>query len=382
MKRITKRLTTRTATSAATSAAKSAAVAIIAGLMLQSPALADGDWTEKVSVHGDLRYRHELVDKEGKPQRNRQRVRARFGIKADVGSDVKLNFSLASGSGDPVSTNQTLDGGFSTKQINLDIASFSWAPKKAPGLSVSGGKIKMPFHKPGKTELFWDGDLRPEGLAASYKHKSGSVEFFITAAGFWLNEESKTVDAGLRAAQAGVKVSSANGKTSVTGGAGFFDYSNLQGRATIFEAMEGFGNTLDGSGNYMYDYNIVEVFGEVATKAGSLGLKGYFDYANNTDPSDNNMAWLAGASVSSGSKKVGSWKASYSYRRTERDAVLGVFADSDFGGGGTDAQGHEFALKVKLGKKVYGATTYFVNNTGLSSTKDYKRFQLDAIFKL
>ncbi len=361
---------------------KCATVAIVVGLTLQSSAFADSDWTEKISVHGDLRYRHELIDKEGKLQRNRQRVRARFGIKVDVDSDVRLNFSLASGSGDPVSTNQTLDGGFSGKQINLDIASFSWTPAKARGLSVDGGKIKMPFHKPGKTELIWDGDLRPEGVAASYKHNSGLVEFFAIVAGFWLNEESKTVDAGLRAAQAGLTVSSADGSTSATGGAGFFDYSNLQGRATIFEAQEGFGNSLDGSGNYMYDYNIVEVFAEVATKASGLGLKGFFDYANNTDPSDKNMAWLAGVAVSGGGKKVGSWTARYNYRKLERDAVLGVFTNSDFGGGGTDSQGHELGLKVKLGKKVYGATTYFINNVDLASTKDYKRFQLDAIFKL
>ncbi len=281
-----------------------------------------------------------------------------------------------------MSTNQTLDGGFSTKQINLDIASFHWTPEKAPGLSVSGGKIKTPFHKPGKTELFWDGDLRPEGVSATYKHKSGQTEFFVTAAGFWVNEASKTVDAGLRAAQGGLKVTSSDGKTSVIGGAGFFDYSNLQGHATIFKTNEGFGNTLDGSGNYMYDYNIVEVFAGVATKTNSLALKGFFDYANNTDPSDNNIGWLAGFSVSSTSKKPGSWSFKYNYRKLEKDAVLGVFTNSDFGGGGTDAQGHELGLKVRLGKKVQAASTYLINNIDLASMKDYKRFQADIIFKI
>ncbi len=341
-----------------------------------------GELSENISVKGDLRYRHELIDQDGKVQRNRQRIRARFGIAADIGSDVKLSFFLASGSGDPVSTNQSLDGGFSSKQINLDIASFHWTPEKVSGLSVTGGKSKVPFYKPGKAELIWDSDLRPEGISANFKHKSGAASFYITAAGFWVNEESSAVDAGLRAVQARVKVASANGKTSVIGGAGYFDYSNLQGRATIYKAAKGFGNTLDGSGNYMYDFNILEVFAEVATKTKTMAVKAFFDYANNTDPSDNNTAWLVGFTVGKNSKKTGSWSARYNYRKIESDAVLGVFTNSDFGGGGTDGQGHEMGLKVQVGKKIQAAATYFINTVDLSTTTKYKRLQLDAIFKI
>ena len=33
-----------------------------------------------LKLKGDLRYRHELIDEEGKEQQNRQRIRARVGL--------------------------------------------------------------------------------------------------------------------------------------------------------------------------------------------------------------------------------------------------------------------------------------------------------------
>jgi len=36
------------------------------------------NWWETIKVKGDFRYRHEMIDKESKNQRNRQRIRARF----------------------------------------------------------------------------------------------------------------------------------------------------------------------------------------------------------------------------------------------------------------------------------------------------------------
>ena len=83
-----------------------------------------GNWWEKVKIKGDLRYRHEMIDKEDKDDRHRHRVRARLGIFGDVSPYTKVGIQLATGSNDPVSTNQTLDGAFSTKQVGIDHATF------------------------------------------------------------------------------------------------------------------------------------------------------------------------------------------------------------------------------------------------------------------
>src|SRR5262245_28585423 len=41
-----------------------------------------------VRFSGDLRYRHEAINEEGGTERERQRIRARFGVTADVAQNV------------------------------------------------------------------------------------------------------------------------------------------------------------------------------------------------------------------------------------------------------------------------------------------------------
>ena len=56
----------------------------------------------------DLRYRHEAFSIESKPTRQRHRIRARFATTKSIDETLDVTFGLASGSSDPVSTNQTL----------------------------------------------------------------------------------------------------------------------------------------------------------------------------------------------------------------------------------------------------------------------------------
>ncbi len=83
------------------------------------------DWTETVKLGGDLRYRHEQIDAEGEDMRSRHRIRARLSVDAAVEENLSLHFRLASGSDDPISTNQTLDGAGTTKGFGLDRAFFA-----------------------------------------------------------------------------------------------------------------------------------------------------------------------------------------------------------------------------------------------------------------
>ena len=132
-----------------------------------------------VTLDTDFRYRHELIDAEGKNMRNRQRIRARLNLSTRLNDNVKLGIQLASGSDRPVSTNQTLTGGFSSKPVNIDLAFFEWMPETVKGLTVFGGKVKNLFHTPGETELLWDSDLRPEGIAIKYTNSRDSIKLFL-----------------------------------------------------------------------------------------------------------------------------------------------------------------------------------------------------------
>ena len=79
----------------------------------------------------------------------------------------------------------------------------------------------------------------------------------------------------------------------------------------------------------------------------------------------------------------GSWAFRYQWKVQERDAVVAAFTDSDFGGGGTDAKGHEFNLAYMVARNWEVAATYFLNDIDLSmpDDKNYERFQFDLKFK-
>ena len=131
-----------------------------------APAATDS-WSDRVRLDGDFRYRYERIDAEGSDTRRRNRIRARFNVKADVSDDVEVGFGLATGGDDPVSTNQTLGGGGSSKGVALNLAYADW--EIMDGLHLVGGKFKNPLYRAGKQALMWDGDWTPEGIAMRFK---------------------------------------------------------------------------------------------------------------------------------------------------------------------------------------------------------------------
>ena len=105
-------------------------------------------WSDRIRLDGDFRYRYENIDPEGSPGRERNRIRARANIRADLMDDVEVGFGLATGGNDPVSTNQTLGGGGSSKSVVLNLAYVDW--EATDGLHIFGGKFKNPLLKVGK----------------------------------------------------------------------------------------------------------------------------------------------------------------------------------------------------------------------------------------
>ena len=115
---------------------------------VSEPAPRPQSWVDTIKMKGDFRFRQESFDIEGRDDRHRQRIRARNEMTAQIQDDVIVGFGLATGGDDPVSTNQTLGGGGSSKGIVLDLAYAKWATP-VDGLSIMGGKFKNPFHRAG-----------------------------------------------------------------------------------------------------------------------------------------------------------------------------------------------------------------------------------------
>lgn len=118
------------------------------------------------SFSGDLRLRDEpfFGGPDNQSQvRNRERFRARLNINAKLNDDFSGGLSLASGDiHDPISSNQTINQFYTRKVFALDRAFISYTPHGFKPLSLTGGKFAYPFYR---TELVWDNDLNPEGVA-------------------------------------------------------------------------------------------------------------------------------------------------------------------------------------------------------------------------
>lgn len=95
--------------------------------------------------------------------RNRERIRLRFNADTRLNGDVSGGFSLSTGDlNDPISTNQTTNQFYTRKPFSLDRAFISYRPGFFKPLTLTGGKFSYPWYN---TELTWDKDLNPEGLA-------------------------------------------------------------------------------------------------------------------------------------------------------------------------------------------------------------------------
>jgi len=363
---------------------------IIVVLLIMSGKAYSDDWTEKIKLNGDFRYRHEIIDQEDKDKiRHRHRIRARLNVSGQVSDEASVNIGISSGSDDPVSNNQTLSGSFTTKEFLVDIAYFSIKPNAVKGLNILGGKMKNPFYKPGSSELIWDSDIRQEGINASYKKEFEDITLMLNGCGFWIEERSQDDDSYMAGGQASIKYNFNDDGGSCTAGASYVSYGNIRGRELLWESDEPYGNSFttmidDGDTlmNYSVDYELIEVFGAVSMKMGEIPVTFFGDYVTNNAADSLHSGWLVGISAGK-TKKPGSWSIRYNCREVKKDAVVGLFADSDFRGGGTDAKGHEINFGYQLMDKTTLAVTYFNNEIGLDEVEsiNFQRWQIDLKFK-
>lgn len=364
-----------------------AALALMAtGFLGATPVQAEYDsWYEKITFSGDFRYRHENIQKDNSNERDRQRVRARIKMVAPLDDYWKVTIRLASGSDDPVSTNQTMGGELSSKAINLDQAFIEYK-LFFENLRMYAGKMANPFYKPGKNQLLWDSDLTFEGVAGKGMLEAGPVDLFATGGGFWVREQSKSFDLMLYGGQLGAKGKLSGVKYTV--GGSYYFYLDTRNQGTFFDDEDGFGNSTFSVGNktfYMYQYKIAEAFLEVSTIVMDYPVKVYGSVVKNFDDEvqSRNSGHVLGVTFNK-AKKENTWEIEYKFKKVDQDAVLGAFTDSDFIGGGTDGMGHVGHIAYIPVKNVKLKLTHFSNQIQAdlhASRKGYRRTQADISMK-
>jgi len=296
-------------------------------------------WTDRINIKGDFRYRaqRDEIDLDGVDDRNRNRIRARAEITARLPGKVKTGLGFATGGDDPVSSNQTLGGGGSTKDVKLDLAYVDW--EAYDGLNVRGGKFKNTFERAGKSEIQWDGDWRPEGFDLAWDNGA----FFAQGLGTYLESDTNREDEFAYVVQTGARGEVAG--IDLVGGIGYTDVDTA-GKECFFDGstpgISCRGNSVDANGLYLYDFQVVDIFAQAGFELMDRPLTIWGDWIKNNDADDHDTGYQLGIEYGKVSKK-GTWQFRYFYEGIEPDATLALLTNSDFGGGGTDSKGSVFA---------------------------------------
>ena len=337
-------------------------------------------WVENITLSGDLRVRYQTedVDNDGKESRNRWRIRLRPGLDAKVNDQWKIGFGLATGSDDPISTNQTLENEFQTPDIRLDYAYAQYSPTK--DIKISAGKLKNPLYT--TKDLMWDSDTRPDGLAATLNFKaSDKIGFFITPAYFMLEEFSTADDPAMIVFQPGMtwKI---NDKVNFKIAGAYYDFKNVKG--SNMSAHSQGTNSTDAGGLWLYDHDSTAFDAALGFKIPSFGkYASIFGEYVKSDADTDDTGWLAG--ITFGDEKVnelGKWQFIYNYRNIEKDAWVDWLPDSDFYGGETGTKGSELEFTLGIAKNVTLGLDYYlsqpINNP---NNKDMSLLQADLVIK-
>lgn len=343
----------------------------------------------KLELSADLRLRYQYSDNSSSAHsRPSGRYSLRLGAEAGAGRDVTLALGLASGSDSGArSLNQTLGRNLEKKNlyVHYTYADFT----AADWLLLRGGRMKSVLWDP--TDMVWDSDLKPEGVAASARLRAGTAELF-SGAGFAVLGESSgdASDPYLFFAQQGIAGQRSGGKFSYKAAVAYYAFGNVKGGAELAgrpSAAEGYlkSNATSG-GSYSRDYDACHASFEAGYAPsrpllpGLVFVSAFGEYIKNTTLDRDSAGWIAG--FRAGHRKVESawqWQLVWSLRRLEAEAWLDTYPDSDFYGGSTGAGGAELSLSLGLGPAVLGLDYYSAR--ALSGGGE-KLLQADLTFRL
>ncbi len=344
---------------------------------------------QKMKWFGDFRLRHEMQNRTLATTRNRERFRLRVGFRADINDRLKGQFRLASGPQDePTSTNQSFTDSFYKKTFNIDQAFLTYVPHEA--VEVIGGKYDAPFFAGSiKENTIWDGDVTVEGASVKLSKKFGEHSWmpYLLAGAFVLDEgAADSEDPALFSGEAGVEVDPwvdperpFLDALKISASVAYHDYTNVQGKSIDFGLR---GNSGLGASTtlYRYDFDVVNVAAKLSSSIKSVPVTLVGDFSDNTNAPDEDRAWMGGVELGA-TKNPGDLMLAAYAKKLERDAVLGAFTDSDFGGGGTNHQGFITYAGYQVAQNTTLSARWIDTAESSGSKNQVDWLQLDALVK-
>ncbi|WP_161814605.1 putative porin [Steroidobacter agaridevorans] len=325
-----------------------------------------------LAFSGDARYRAESIDV-GPVDNDRQRVRARFGVQAEITDSLLTGFRLSTGEGDPRSAHLTFSGGYSRRSLGVDLAYLQWSI--APELRVVAGKVAYPNWQPAQS-VFIGGDFNPEGWSSAYRSDSG---WFANAHHFWLQTRADAADSRQSGLQLGF-ASAEDAPARLTVAAAYTDFTHVAGQKPFLDGVNPYGNSLNAAGELLNDFDVAELASELTMQRYPGSLTVFVHLARNVAASDDDLAYTAGVTVNA--SRLKHWRIGYHYTRIEKDALFGQLMDGDFGGGSTDSRGHAFRLSYRPAGRWSSSLSYLHNQVNISSMapQPFDLIQLDIDF--
>jgi hypothetical protein len=338
---------------------------------------------ERFRLSGDVRVRGEGFYQDNVISRNRARIRVRVGLDGKLNEDFIGGLAIATGTlGDPTTTNETLTNFFDRKTIALDRGYITYNPLDEKWLSLTGGKFAYTWDR---TSLTTDPDINPEGFdekVAFDLNSAGFKKFSAQAFQLLYNENSKGddsfglggsvsatfkagpwtaipsftlidwrfVDALLSAPAFAVQATTATGGIQVPGeGPGCAGGFGLPTAAPCAFSANGLTNATftDTSGkvHFLSGFTYADFIlnNQIKTGIARLPLNVVLEYEDNLNAANHPLDNAGNVITSIGSqskaymgdlsfgqlKNKGDVQFGYAYWRTEQDAILASWAESD-----------------------------------------------------
>ena len=361
------------------------------------------DWASKIKLYGDIRLRFDSESAERnvskKRVRDRERVRARLNMDANLGDEWMGSIQLSTAPDDPTSGNQTLGQGFTGKSYGLERAYLRYTPEFAgKAVKLYGGKIAQPWIS--VSDLIYDSSVNPEGVAVVGEYKINNITLFANGGLFQIADtlndtvsNNKSNPVRLYSGQAALKVEMSD-DVSLLMGASLYFWDNLTGknpRTGLWNQGEACGINNGGADYDVNTYEEVELFASLDMGVNVFNMNIpcslFGQYVSNSKGELDKDGYLVGTKVGKADK--GKIEVVYDYRNLGRDAVISSYPEGSVWGGGTDGKGHRVQVKYGLTKSVQLGLTGFLAKADISDTQtadsansgDYKRVQFDIAAK-
>lgn len=351
-----------------------------------SAPLATVEFTPSSKFSGDFRYRHQDTKDASKKNRRVHRLMLRVGQAFQIQSDLKFTYRLMTGTNNN-SGNTTIADGGSTQgsaryTIGLDQAYVTYLPEQ--NLSLYLGKMPQFFYSAGKNQVLLDRDITPEGLGIQFKESflEKKLDLNLNLASLWVREKYNSTagedvsDSFLNVAQVTLNYK-INSDYSTHLGLGTYTFTDVKGSApndlTIQTAPDFRGNTADGSGKYLNEYEILQASLELKYTKDSNEVSVFFEQLKNGGADSLNEATIFGTAMS-----YGKFSLSVMRQTIESDAVLAIYGSTDTAGGQTNSRGNVYLLGYKLNKNaVINYSLYDFERNVETTPTDHKVSRID-----